>query len=314
MKLEENDKIKYSLEVNSIYDPKLFGMDSFMELVLSKYPANKNFFPTLFQFLKEKGFSGLELSFGPGSKQNVLDTFGSGREFGKALAEEGLELSSAFCTDLIFAAPTVADVEGLWKTKEKQERVKEELKEYASMIRDAGCRYMPINPPVRVPDTGEADEERMVELYHELGRLTKTFDVQLLIHNEANSIIWTHEDIRKFMGLFDPGCIGLCPDVGHVRDCGGKPEAVLKEMMDRIPLMHWKECVAQIPDDLPIGPDLFLLHNGYYSYFGNGLVDYGACADVLKENGWGGWIVFEIASEGGIENIDRSIELVNRVF
>ena len=252
MKLKANDKIKYSLELNSIYDPSLFGMSSFIELVLSRYPENRNFFPTVFRYLKDAGFSGMELSFGPGAKQNVLDTYGSGKEFGKVLAGEGLELSSGFCSDLIFAAPTIADVERIWLTPEKQRKVREDLKEFAGFLREAGCRYLPINPPIRMPDTTEAEEEQMVALYRELGEITASEDVCLLIHNESNSMIWTYEDVQRFMPQFDPKNVGFCPDIAHIRDTGGKPEKLLKEMADQIPLMHWKDCAKQIPEDFPV--------------------------------------------------------------
>ena len=111
MRFKENKNISFSLALNSIYDPKLFGMNSFPELVMSRYPANKSFFPTVFKYLKESGFSGMELSFGPGARFNIIDTFGNGREFKKVLDGEGLEVSSGFYSDIIFAAPTIAEIE-----------------------------------------------------------------------------------------------------------------------------------------------------------------------------------------------------------
>lgn len=314
MKLKPNEKIRYSLEVNGIYDPSLFGMQSFIELVLSRYPENKHFFPTVFQYLKEAGFSGLELSFGPGSMPNILDTYGSGKEFVKVLDGEGLALSSGFFTDVIFAAPTVADVERLWLTGEKQNRIREDLKVFAGFLSEAGCCYMPVNPPIRMPDTTEAEEMRMVEFYNELGRITAAEGVKFLIHNESNSMVWTQEDLKKYMPLFDPKYVGLCPDIAHFRDRGGRPDEVLCEYADVIPVMHWKDCVKQIPDDIPIVPNLFELHNEYYTRLGDGLVDLPACAEALKETDWSGWIVLEIPVGEGTKNIDASIEQVNSVF
>ena len=78
--------------------------------------------------------------------------------------------------------------------------------------------------------------------------------------------------------------------------------------------MHWKDCAKEIPDDFPVVPELFQMHEEYYTWLGNGMVDLKACADTVREKDWSGWIVLEIPLGHGTQNIDSSINTLNGII
>lgn len=138
--------------------------------------------------------------------------------------------------------------------------------------------------------------ERFADELNRLGAITARHGVQIAIHTDAYSICSRNEDIATVLSLTDPASVAICPDAGHITLDGGDAVAVLRDHIDRIPTMHWKDCIGPLSGHVLRG-DQKERHAEMLRSFrilGDGIVDWDEWMRVLRDHDWSGWAIEEI--------------------
>ncbi|HHW31729.1 MAG TPA: TIM barrel protein [Clostridiaceae bacterium] len=108
----------------------------------------------------------------------------------------------------------------------------------------------------------EADPERILKNYNIIGEYVKfakdNYDVTVVYHPHARSIVETEEEILKLMDI--TGCM-LCFDTGHHQLVNGKPEKGDRCAIDfflkyheRIPFLHFKNVNGEAMKERLVNP------------------------------------------------------------
>jgi sugar phosphate isomerase/epimerase len=118
---------------------------------------------------------------------------------------------------------------------------------------DSAHAIVPIIPPERRDEEAVA---RLAESFNRWGELCRSEGVTFSYHNHAfefapsgGTTMWD-----ALLGQTDPGLVHLELDLYWVRHGGADPETVLRDLGDRISLVHLKDMAAdEQRSDLPVG-------------------------------------------------------------
>ena len=115
------------------------------------------------------------------------------------------------------------------------------------------------------------------------------------LHHHIGTWIETPQETRRFLEMTDARLIGLCFDTGHWTFAGGDAVCGIREHVDRIWHVHFKDHDPRVANQSRVeewdGPKS--IGNGVFCELGAGNVDFVAVTSVLGENGYRGWIVVE---------------------
>lgn len=114
-------------------------------------------------------------------------------------------------------------------------------------------------------------------------------------HPHTGVWVETPEETRALLSRTDPEVVGLCFDTGHYRFGGGDPVSALREHAGRLWHVHFKDHdPAVAARSRREGWDYDRsIEGGIFCELGQGDVDFPAALQVLKDAGYGGWIVVE---------------------
>lgn len=119
--------------------------------------------------------------------------------------------------------------------------------------------------------------------------------LRTVFHHHCAGYMETPAEVERLLSLTDPALVGLCFDTGHYQFGGGNALAGLRQLMERIWHVHFKDChpgvAAQSRDK---GWDYFeSVKHGVFCELGQGEVDFPAILAELRQNRYDGWIVVE---------------------
>lgn len=128
----------------------------------------------------------------------------------------------------------------------------------------------------------------------------ETTGLRTAFHAHCAGYVETPEETARLLELTDPALVGLVLDTGHYTYGSGSndPGAALeglKRFWDRVWHVHFKDCEPDVAAraraegweyDHAIGA-------GVFCELGKGCVDFPAIVGLLRERGYGGWIVVE---------------------
>jgi inosose dehydratase len=119
--------------------------------------------------------------------------------------------------------------------------------------------------------------------------------LRTVFHHHCAGYIETPQEVSRLMMLADPALIGLCFDTGHYRFGGGDPVAGLKELIDRVWLVHFKDCDPVIAQQSRSEEwDYFQsVRAGVFCELGKGDVNFPVIAGLLGKHHYDSWIVVE---------------------
>ena len=119
-------------------------------------------------------------------------------------------------------------------------------------------------------------------------------------HHHCAGYVETPEEIARFLGMTDPGLLGLVFDTGHCLYGSGSVDGmVVQDMLnrfgERILHVHFKDCQPQVAEEARTeGWDYFTaVQHGVFCELGLGSVPFAAIAEQLRMHGYRGWIVVE---------------------
>ena len=268
---------KLATDIITFYHPQFWGLTSEDELQAWATSHLDQFWGKVLEAMVQTGVEGLELTFSPGSIDNVVKAFGSAKAFRADLTARGLSVVSAFMAD----APA-------WEVSADMGAIVADAERRASFLAEVGADILVTGLPMR-KTMGQRPPvfvdakfmEQMAGIAHAVGEAVGQQGIKLAIHTESNSSLWYERDIDLFMGFTDPRYVWLCPDSCHITLGGGDPVAVAQRHSQRIILAHWKDAVGRIDEHMVIDRTIYAQQQRYMADFGAGVVDWSAWSDAM---------------------------------
>jgi len=302
-------RIRFGTDIITFFDSGLWGLPpglSHPEWSAAFAARPHHYFEAMFDLAAQAGMEGIELAPDPGGWEAALAAYGGTAQFKDALASRGLTLASSYAHGRRFIGDALVDPTTIGLADDAFAR-------HAAFLAEMGASTITMGNIARgrfgndSPDdtATQADfdapvprelHERFAEQVNRLGAIVSREGVRIAIHTDAYSVCSRNDDIATVMSLTDPVSVGLCPDAGHIALDGGDPVAVLRDNIDRVPTMHWKDCSTPLSGHLLRG-DLKQRHAVMLTHFrvlGAGTVDWVAWMQVLKGADWSGWAIEEI--------------------
>ncbi|MEO8156346.1 MAG: myo-inosose-2 dehydratase [Betaproteobacteria bacterium] len=127
-----------------------------------------------------------------------------------------------------------------------------------------------------------------------LARYTLSQGIALAYHHHMGAYVETVTDIDRLMSLTSPD-VGLLLDSGHITFAGGDPVDVLKRHIARVCHVHCKDVRAAVAAQAHKQDWSFLdsVLKGVFTVPGDGHVDFRSLLTLLRDHGYGGWLVVE---------------------
>ena len=125
-------------------------------------------------------------------------------------------------------------------------------------------------------------------------RYTLSQGVGLAYHHHMGAYVETVTDIDRLMSLTGPD-VGLLFDSGHITFAGGDPVDVLKRHIARVCHVHCKDVRPAVAHEARRQDWSFLnsVLKGVFTVPGDGNVDFRSLLQILRDNGYRGWLVVE---------------------
>lgn len=323
-----HNNIRFGTNLITFYDTAWWGLEpemSYPRWSEAFWADPKRYFDGMLDGARDAGLAGIELAPDPAGFEAALEVYGSASGFQTALKERGLVLTSSYAHGRQLIGNALIDPAA--------ERIADDsFERHAQFLAELGARTIVTGNLARTrfgndsPDeTATAEDftrpvdrevhERFADQLNRLGAITKRYGVQIAIHTDAYSVCSRNTDISTVLSLTDPESIALCPDAGHITLDGGDAVAVLRDHIDRIPTMHWKDCAHPVSGHLLRG-DQKERHAEMLKSFrvlGSGIVDWHEWMRILREHSWRGWATEEIDnSPDPVRELKEGLEYFHR--
>ena len=312
-------RIRLGATLITFYRPEYWGLPAgltYADWTTTVDAGPRPYFDRMLDGLVEAGVEGVELAPAPGNWQGALRAYGSVADVGQELAARGLTLGSSYQSGS-FIQKALDD-------PAQQAAVDAHTDEHAAFVSALGGDIIVTGNIQRAPYAGgsygaEIDEDaahRVADQLNGLGAIAARHGVRVAIHTDAYSFVSRDRDIDRMMSLTDPANVMLCLDAGHATLDGGDAVSILRTHIDRVPVMHWKDCVASVDGASFSGDSVMERHDAMmrnFRIFGEGNVDWRAWQGVLRDADWSGWAMAENdMAEDPVAEIRRGIEFFER--
>lgn len=215
----------------------------------------------LLALAREAGFEGVQV------KTDLVRLFGFDA---KAFAEACGELADLAAGGVVFhPSRDPAD----WPA---------ELSRVMRFAAAAGAEHLCICSAV-AREGGDEQFPEVARALMEMGRLAKDAGLAFSVHNHADCLFETADDLRKLSAGLDPEVCGLTFDTAHA-DKGGMTDlgSAVREFRPFITNVHLKDRAA----------------DGSFCPLGRGVMDLEPALDALRETGYDRWLVVDEESKG----------------
>ena len=196
---------------------------------------------------------------------------------------------------------------GIYHEKGAAGKVVEQTVEFARAAHAVGIQAIDVNPQPKPGKALKTDEELKIQCdyLNKVGRALKDMGLEFWVHNHDPEALNNAREIRADGDMTDPSVVHLCLDTHWVLRGGAQPLPLLRELAPRVKALHLRNSV-----------------NGVWSEaLGDGDIDHRAICRLLREVGFTGWLIAELAYEAKTvqtrsltENLRLSREYVRQVF
>lgn len=142
-----------------------------------------------------------------------------------------------------------------------------------------------------------SDEEfaQLAEGVSAVGRATLEYGVRSCFHNHVGSFVETRAEVERLLALADPHALFLGPDTGHLAWAGDDPVAFFRDHRDRILTVHIKDIGTHaLEEGRRLDWDYRTYSDsGIFTELGDGVVDWDAFFEIVRESGFSGWLIVE---------------------
>ena len=141
-------------------------------------------------------------------------------------------------------------------------------------------------------------------------RFTADHGVRVAYHHHMGAYVQAPEDVDRLMENVSDD-VGLLFDSGHMTFAGGDAVAMLERYASRVCHVHCKDVRPGVIG-LARNRDWSFLEsviNGAFTVPGDGAVDFPALIEILKRNGYRGWLVVEAEQDPAVAPSYRYAEM-----
>lgn len=119
--------------------------------------------------------------------------------------------------------------------------------------------------------------------------------IRVTIHPHAGGYIEFADELARLVADIPADLAGLCLDTGHMAYSGMDPAETLRSYWDRVDYIHFKDIDPVIFDQVMRQRIRFFdaCAMGVMCPIGRGKIDYAAIRELLREQGYGGFITIE---------------------
>ncbi len=159
--------------------------------------------------------------------------------------------------------------------------------------------------PRRAPTAGRAGEAEQMDsaewaafrdrIAHVAKMGTEEFGLTVGIHAHAAGFIDFEPELERLLDEVDEDVLKICFDTGHHSYAGFDPVAFMKQHVNRISYMHFKDIDPKVKADVIASRTGFYdaCGQGIFCNLGDGDVDFPAVRQVLLGAGFKGWCTVE---------------------
>ena len=161
---------------------------------------------------------------------------------------------------------------------------------------DATYRDLVTGKPVLPPRLEESAWKRLIETTQRVADLAlEEFGLSTVFHAHAETHVEYESDIEAFLEQTDPDRVSLCLDTGHHAYAGGEPVSFMRKHHGRVSHIHLKSVDGDVlqrvrDDDTPI---VAATKMGVFCEPSEGVVDFAALSNLLREIRYEGWAIVE---------------------
>ncbi|MFP5107324.1 sugar phosphate isomerase/epimerase family protein [Neobacillus sp. C211] len=166
--------------------------------------------------------------------------------------------------------------------------------------------------PERAPRLPAEDWNRMMSHIRALSERASKFGVRAVIHPHAGGYIEFEDEIKQLLEDIPYEIAGLCLDTGHLYYSKMDPVQWLKDNMERLDYIHFKDIDLDVYDQVMEEHIRFFeaCAKGVMCPIGQGIIDYNSIHSLLKEINYHGYITIE--QERDPRNADTSLRDVKQ--
>jgi inosose dehydratase len=172
----------------------------------------------------------------------------------------------------------------------------EKAKKYAAFLKENNARFMNIQAPKRPAGSPSEEQlDRLCAMYNEIGKIVKTYGVDLCLHPHFETMIEQKHEIDYAAGRLDPEYVNFCFDTAHTMLGGMDPVCMFKRYAHRIKYIHLKD--AKKCSDIEEFRKLWKNPpEGFLAFYelGEADVDFRGVIDVMKSTGYEGFLTVEL--------------------
>ena len=155
--------------------------------------------------------------------------------------------------------------------------------------------------------------QRLIETTHKVADIVRDrFGLKVVFHPHSETHVEYEDQVEAFLAQTDPERVGLCLDTGHHAYRGGDPVSFMRRHHKRILHLHLKSVDAKVLKELagkrvPLATAVSM---GAFCELSQGMVDFAAFRDVLREISYEGWAIVEQDMHG--EPFDKPLPIAKR--
>jgi inosose dehydratase len=164
----------------------------------------------------------------------------------------------------------------------------------ADALQAAGGKTLVLQAGRRLPGGYSVEQFRaLATALNEIGRYCREHGLATGLHPHTGTAIETRADIDTILDVLDPACVGFAPDTGQIAKGGSDILEVMRTYRRRITHVHlkdWNGTYERGADGQEIDK------SGYVNYepVGSGILPIPAILDILREDGFAGWVNVEL--------------------
>lgn len=215
------------------------------------------------------------------------------------LAQHGLALVSGWYSGRLAARTAEEEIEAVGPHLELLASNGADVMVYGEVADSIQGAAVPLYKRPRFVRDGDWD--RYAERLTRLARHTLRRGVRLAYHHHMGAYVQAPEDVDRLMSLVGDE-VGLLFDSGHMTFAGGDAVAMLRRHAARVCHVHCKDVRPEVLRLARNRQSSFLeaVIDGVFTVPGDGMVDFGALLEVLREHGYEGWLVVEAEQDPAV--------------